>query len=383
MLGKKTSLVVVLMLAIAAVGAILHLQDGATASTKAQLTLAEVKVELNALQSTPFRASAKSGGSRVLGTTRDGHRDGHDQPQARGTAAESPPPPLEHISGPLGANYTALEGIYSSGAWGNGYGAAADRLATQAGRSATRVMRLLGVASRDYAARAADAQTKVTNGSVAAIAVLLGAFALFFLRSVAAHTTAERLARENEGLLAASQVEALTDALTGLPNRRALVGDLTVLFAPNREASSPPHLLGLFDLDGFKQFNDTFGHPAGDALLVRLGHRLADAMAGRGTAYRIGGDEFCVLMPSGANDPFATARPGRQGALGGERQRRHRVLVRPRRRSRQRRSRWSRRCALSTTGCTTGRPAGRRRAGRARTCSCRSSASGEPTSTDI
>ena len=55
-------------------------------------------------------------------------------------------------------------------------------------------MRLLGVASREYAARAADAQTKVTHGSVAAIAVLLGAFALFFLRSVAAHTTAERLA---------------------------------------------------------------------------------------------------------------------------------------------------------------------------------------------
>ena len=307
MLGKKTSLVVVLMLAIAAVGAILHLQDGATASTKAQLTLAEVKVELNALQSTPFRASAKSGGSRVLARHEMDTEMATISRKLAALRAESPPPPLEHISGPLGANYTALEGIYSSGAWGNGYGAAADRLATQAGRSATRVMRLLGVASRDYAARAADAQTKVTNGSVAAIAVLLGAFALFFLRSVAAHTTAERLARENEGLLAASQVEALTDALTGLPNRRALVGDLTVLFAPNREASSPPHLLGLFDLDGFKQFNDTFGHPAGDALLVRLGHRLADAMAGRGTAYRIGGDEFCVLMPSGANDPFATA----------------------------------------------------------------------------
>ena len=114
---------------------------------------------------------------RVAGacTTRDGHRDGHDQPQARGTASRIAATAAGAHQRPLGANYTALEGIYSSGAWGNGYGAAADRLATQAGRSATRVMRLLGVASRDYAARAADAQTKVTNGSVAAIAVLLGA----------------------------------------------------------------------------------------------------------------------------------------------------------------------------------------------------------------
>ena len=120
MLGKKTSLVVVLMLAIAAVGAILHLQDGATASTKAQLTLAEVKVELNALQSTPFRASAKSGGSRVLARHEmDTEMDTISRKLAA-LRAESPPPPLEHISGPLGANYTALEGIYSSGAWGNG-----------------------------------------------------------------------------------------------------------------------------------------------------------------------------------------------------------------------------------------------------------------------
>jgi diguanylate cyclase (GGDEF)-like protein len=53
-------------------------------------------------------------------------------------------------------------------------------------------------------------------------------------------------------------------------------------------------LLALFDLDGFKAYNDTFGHPAGDALLARLGGRLAAAVGGAG-AYRMGGDEFCVL----------------------------------------------------------------------------------------
>ena len=52
--------------------------------------------------------------------------------------------------------------------------------------------------------------------------------------------------------------------------------------------------VAIFDLDGFKAYNDTFGHPAGDALLTRLGHRLATAVGEEGHAYRIGGDEFVV-----------------------------------------------------------------------------------------
>ena len=267
MIGKKTSLAVVLLLGIAAMSAILHLQGGATASKNAQLTLADIRTELNALQSAPFHASAKTGGSRVL-ARREMDTEMTAIMRELGTLRrDAPPKPLERIGGPLGANYTTLEEIYSSGAWGSGYGAAADRLATDASRSAARVQRLLSAANRAYAARAASAQAKVIDGSIASITVLLGAFAFFFLRSLAAHATAERLARENERLLATSRQEALTDALTGLPNRRALVNDLTVLFAPDRE-SRAPHLLGLFDLDGFKQFNDTFGHPAGDALLA-------------------------------------------------------------------------------------------------------------------
>jgi two-component system cell cycle response regulator len=52
----------------------------------------------------------------------------------------------------------------------------------------------------------------------------------------------------------------------------------------------------LFDLNGFKGYNDTFGHPAGDALLIRLATSLEQAMTELGgSAYRLGGDEFCVL----------------------------------------------------------------------------------------
>jgi diguanylate cyclase (GGDEF)-like protein len=58
---------------------------------------------------------------------------------------------------------------------------------------------------------------------------------------------------------------------------------------------SKPRLLAIFDLDGFKLYNDTFGHPAGDALLARLAVNLAAVVQPAGSCYRLGGDEFCVL----------------------------------------------------------------------------------------
>jgi two-component system cell cycle response regulator len=61
------------------------------------------------------------------------------------------------------------------------------------------------------------------------------------------------------------------------------------------EDEAQPHLLLLFDLDGFKSYNDSYGHPAGDALLRRLGSQLQAAVTGDEMAYRMGGDEFCVL----------------------------------------------------------------------------------------
>jgi diguanylate cyclase (GGDEF)-like protein len=54
-------------------------------------------------------------------------------------------------------------------------------------------------------------------------------------------------------------------------------------------------VLVLFDLNGFKQYNDAFGHPAGDALLQRLATKLRSALSEDAAAYRLGGDEFCVL----------------------------------------------------------------------------------------
>ncbi len=106
---------------------------------------------------------------------------------------------------------------------------------------------------------------------------------------------------QNLRVLNVSREEATTDALTGLGNRRLLERDLRR--AEQRGAGGERMLMVLFDLNGFKQYNDSFGHPAGDALLVRLGDNLKRTMTDRGSAYRMGGDEFCVLAPVGAEGP--------------------------------------------------------------------------------
>jgi diguanylate cyclase (GGDEF)-like protein len=92
------------------------------------------------------------------------------------------------------------------------------------------------------------------------------------------------------------ETAAASDVLTGLPNRRQLMTDL------EGRAARPadPAVLLLFDLDGFKNYNDSFGHLAGDALLARLGQALERSVQPYGRAYRLGGDEFCVLAEASA-----------------------------------------------------------------------------------
>jgi two-component system, cell cycle response regulator len=115
------------------------------------------------------------------------------------------------------------------------------------------------------------------------------------------------LFRDNLRLLQTSRHESVTDGLSGLPNRRALMVDLED--AAETASAAHPRTLALFDLDGFKQYNDAFGHAAGDALLKRLAGDLQDAVAGHGRAYRLGGDEFCILLDghADAQDPVVEA----------------------------------------------------------------------------
>jgi len=90
---------------------------------------------------------------------------------------------------------------------------------------------------------------------------------------------------------------AMTDALTGLPNRMLLHDRLTQALALAQRERAPLALL-LMDLDRFKEVNDTLGHHYGDVLLRDVGNRLRTVIRAADTAARLGGDEFAVVLPS-------------------------------------------------------------------------------------
>jgi two-component system cell cycle response regulator len=128
------------------------------------------------------------------------------------------------------------------------------------------------------------------SGTPGTLLIALAATALAVLVS------ARQLVGQRELIAAQSELQTLatTDPLTGLGNRRRLLDDLQRQIQTMTDAR--PGLLMLLDLNGFKNYNDTFGHPAGDALLVRLSHTLVGAVAAfGGHAYRPGGDEFCII----------------------------------------------------------------------------------------
>jgi diguanylate cyclase (GGDEF)-like protein len=102
----------------------------------------------------------------------------------------------------------------------------------------------------------------------------------------------ERLERERDALRAS----ALSDPLTGVANRRALLARIEYEIARHARSRRTFAVL-MLDLDGFKLLNDRFGHPAGDDLLREVAGALARAVRDQDTVARMGGDEFCVLAP--------------------------------------------------------------------------------------
>ncbi|MDX6585795.1 MAG: hypothetical protein QOI31_268 [Solirubrobacterales bacterium] len=116
--------------------------------------------------------------------------------------------------------------------------------------------------------------------------------------------------RENNRLVAELHDDSITDVLTGLGNRRGLSITLGRVLA--REGHDPmPYFFALLDLDGFKFYNDSFGHPAGDLLLRRLGENLSNDVPLDDSVFRLGGDEFCVLMPLAGKNPATVAECAR------------------------------------------------------------------------
>ncbi len=108
-------------------------------------------------------------------------------------------------------------------------------------------------------------------------------FAVLFLSVVA-----DRMAR--------LRVAASTDPLTGLPNRAGLFERIRMELARSQR-SNLSLALAVLDLDRFKEFNDRFGHLAGDRLLIAAGERLAESVRTTDLAVRFGGEEFVLLLP--------------------------------------------------------------------------------------
>jgi len=129
----------------------------------------------------------------------------------------------------------------------------------------------------------------------------------------------EQLARQNERLVELAAI----DELTGTKNRRRFREDLELLFAQVERLGSPLSLI-MLDLDHFKEYNDAFGHPAGDEVLQWVGSSLRTGVRGHDVVARFGGEEFVVLLPATdeveALDVAERLRSAIAGRLGPHRQ---------------------------------------------------------------
>jgi len=122
------------------------------------------------------------------------------------------------------------------------------------------------------------------------IGLILLAGLLFVIRAYQRSAVAHAVAH------ATIQKQALTDALTGLPNHRAIMDQFNKELDRARRYGRPFSLL-FFDTDRFKHVNDTYGHAAGDAVLSQIGQRASSALRGGDTLGRFGGEEFVILLP--------------------------------------------------------------------------------------
>jgi len=101
---------------------------------------------------------------------------------------------------------------------------------------------------------------------------------------------------DRSGLIEELLGEARTDPLTGLANRRQL-RDFLLHAIGRAERCDEPMTVAMLDLDHFKRFNDTFGHVAGDRVLVAFADQLRARLRAQDVAARFGGEEFCLLLP--------------------------------------------------------------------------------------
>ncbi|WP_432722230.1 sensor domain-containing diguanylate cyclase [Jeongeupia wiesaeckerbachi] len=134
---------------------------------------------------------------------------------------------------------------------------------------------------------AASAAPKTLNAGTDRVLTL-------FARLIAEHVEREQLLQQLQRANRELSLQALTDPLTGLPNRRALMQELGRLFSLSSRAAHRV-LIAYIDLDGFKHINDTLGHDAGDLLLQTIARRVSSVLRAGDFLARVGGDEFVAI----------------------------------------------------------------------------------------
>ena len=148
--------------------------------------------------------------------------------------------------------------------------------------------------------------------------VIPAAMAVFVARIMRPAAALEGAAEHLRTLYSEARLDALLDPITGLGNHRAFQEELhRQIEIASRHRQSVA--LGIIDLDDLKRVNDEYGHAGGDQLLASVGRLLVSAARAPDRAYRIGGDEFALLLAhTSANDAYVVIHRILATALSGE-----------------------------------------------------------------
>jgi diguanylate cyclase (GGDEF)-like protein len=223
------------------------------------------------------------------------------------TSSPSSSSPSRPSSGGSRSGSAPRRGTTSQGANGavrSGSGRGAARRRASRRRAALTAARARAAARRRAAASAGQigspSSARHEPGVARAVRKVIGVIpgpikaALAMLALLAAGLAASTILSRRS--LAAAEKRALTDALTGLANHRCAQETLHRMAAQAKRSDAPLASV-LFDLDHFKQINDTHGHGKGDEVLAAVGAAIRDAFRLSDFAGRYGGEEFIVLLP--------------------------------------------------------------------------------------